>query len=1253
LVVTTQHKIRFSLGGKYKMNKWIKFIALQVMFFIFTTGLQADITGTVYKDFNLNGVIDDDNVTKDLGVEGLTVSALCEDGTTPSDTTDANGTYTLTVDTAGDICRVEVDPTSKGLYAGANAAGSATLVTMVTDGDVHNVSLSSVANYCQTKPDVIMAAMPGYFDHGDSTPYGYGSLFKVPLPDQGDYFGDDSLATKRTTLLDVDDTGSVWGITYKKDAKEIFLASNIKRNVPLKGEQDSPKSVNPGIIYKYDIASEALSVFTTIPDVVTSEANTSLNERIYDDSAAEDSDDYDQPTRAYVARQGLGDLDISEDGTTLYTINLLAKELVSIDATTGSIVSSVAIPNPYTSSECNDTMVRPWGIKVKGTDIYMGSVCEDNIENDVGAVVQKYDGSSFTTIAQTNTLLFLRPEAWNAKNDIEKGDAFQNHNWADGNGIAQPMLTDISFTNKGDLVLGYTSRGSYNQNTELMGDIRKMCLESNGTYTDESTPEAPTSCESHMQTYKDDGQEFYEFYTGEFHRDYYHQEAALGTIVQIPGMTSILVAMIDGSEVWQPGSVVLMGNTFDENRSVNKRGAQGTIHSDEVDDGGEREPFGAKAGGMGDIEILCEMPPIEVGNSVWSDENKDGIQNPGEPVMVGVEVNLTYNGTLIGSTTSDANGYYYFGGPNNVNLIDDNTIESGKEYNLSIALTEVGAKIPTTANVNANADDTIDNDAVLYDNSAVITFTTTTHNEHSLDFGFKYPATLVGHLYEDKDGDGIQNNSDENLSNITVTAVDALGVTHTTETNASGDYVFTMISLGDVTVDINESDDDFPSGAAQTEGTNPTTLTIVEGDNTEENNGFTTSHSVKGHLYDDANENNTQDVEESNLSGITVTITDANGTVHTVTTNTKGDFTAGGLALGDATVDISISEIGADTRQTEGDDPTTVTIEAGVNTEENNGFYIPSSVTGHLYNDTNRNGVQDDGESDMADITVTVTDSDGVEHNVETDENGDYLVTLLPAGSTTVDINQSDEDFPVGATQTEGTDSTTLTLGSGANTEENNGFNVPATLVGHVYKDIDADGTQNGSDSDWEDINVTVTDAGGTTYSVLTGADGNFTFTTLGTGDAKVEITRPTGYLQSEGTNPTTVTIETGTNTEENNGFYEAGILVGHIYDDLDSNGTQDAGENDLKDIKVTITDSDGVEHVVYTGTDGNFTATDLSLGDATVNIDTTATSMLNGSTQTEGTNPTTVADIASGRNEEENNGFHLLENLFTKSQHT
>ncbi|MEP3969544.1 MAG: hypothetical protein ABJM08_11075, partial [Nonlabens sp.] len=73
------------------------------------------------------------------------------------------------------------------------------------------------------------------------------------------------------------------------------------------------------------------------------------------------------------------------------------------------------------------------------------------------------------------------------------------------------------------------------------------------------------------------------------------------------------------------------------------------------------------------------------------------------------------------------------------------------------------------------------------------------------------------------------------------------------------------------------------------------------------------------------------------------------------------------------------------------------------------------------------------------------------------------------------------------------------------------------------------------------------------------------------------ETTLPTGAVQTEGTDPTTVTVVAGTTvTEEDNGFNTPGTIEGVVYDDVNGNGTQDAGEPGLANVDVEITDSNG-----------------------------------------------------------------------------
>lgn len=162
-------------------------------------------------------------------------------------------------------------------------------------------------------------------------------------------------------------------------------------------------------------------------------------------------------------------------------------------------------------------------------------------------------------------------------------------------------------------------------------------------------------------------------------------------------------------------------------------------------------------------------------------------------------------------------------------------------------------------------------------------------------------------------------------------------------------------------------------------------------------------------------------------------------------TDANGDYNATGVSEGDASVDIDESTLPAGSVQTEGTDPTTVTVTAGQdNTEENNGFIAPGTLRGHIYHDENGNGTQDSGEINVPNITVNVIDANGTVHTVETNATGDYIVTGLSHGNAVANIDDNDPDIPAGAVQTEGDDPTTnvLIIGGQNNTEENNGFNV-------------------------------------------------------------------------------------------------------------------------------------------------------------------------------------------------------------------
>ncbi|PQJ20981.1 hypothetical protein BST94_04815 [Nonlabens xylanidelens] len=487
--------------------------------------------------------------------------------------------------------------------------------------------------------------------------------------------------------------------------------------------------------------------------------------------------------------------------------------------------------------------------------------------------------------------------------------------------------------------------------------------------------------------------------------------------------------------------------------------------------------------------------------------------------------------------------------------------------------------------------------------------------------GFNTPGTIEGLVYDDVNGNGTQDAGEPGLSGVDVLITDEDGNAQTVTTDANGAYTAIVVAAGDATVDIDETT--LPTGAVQTEGTDPTTVTVVSGTTVpEEENGFNTPGTIEGLVYDDVNGNGTQDAGEPGLSGVDVLITDEDGNAQTVTTDANGAYTAIVVAAGDATVDIDETTLPTGAVQTEGTDPTTVTVVSGTTVpEEENGFNTPGTIEGLVYDDVNGNGTQDAGEPGLSGVDVLITDEDGNAQTVTTDANGAYTAIVVAAGDATVDIDET--TLPTGAVQTEGTDPTTVTVVSGTTVpEEENGFNTPGTIEGLVYDDVNGNGTQDAGEPGLSGVDVLITDEDGNAQTVTTDANGAYTAIVVAAGDATVDIdetTLPTGAVQTEGTDPTTVTVVSGTTVpEEENGFNTPGTIEGLVYDDVNGNGTQDAGEPGLSGVDVLITDEDGNAQTVTTDANGAYTATVVAAGDATVDID--ETTLPTGAVQTEGT---------------------------------
>ncbi|HDZ7520448.1 TPA: carboxypeptidase regulatory-like domain-containing protein, partial [Staphylococcus aureus] len=474
----------------------------------------------------------------------------------------------------------------------------------------------------------------------------------------------------------------------------------------------------------------------------------------------------------------------------------------------------------------------------------------------------------------------------------------------------------------------------------------------------------------------------------------------------------------------------------------------------------------------------------KIGNYVWEDTNKNGVQELGEKGVGNVTVTVFDNNTntKVGEAVTKEDGSYLI--PN---------LPNG-DYRVEFSNLPKGYEVTPSKQGN---NEELDSNGL----SSVITVNG--KDNLSADLGIYKPKYNLGdYVWEDTNKNGIQDQDEKGISGVTVTLKDENGnVLKTVTTDADGKYKFTDLDNGNYKVEFTTSEGYTPttvtSGSDIEKDSNGLTTTgVINGaDNMTLDSGFykTPKYNLGNYVWEDTNKDGKQDSTEKGISGVTVTLKNENGEVlQTTKTDKDGKYQFTGLENGTYKVEFETpsgytpTQVGSGTDEGIDSNGTSTTgvIKDKDNDTIDSGFYKPTYNLGdYVWEDTNKNGVQDKDEKGISGVTVTLKDeNDKVLKTVTTDENGKYQFTDLNNGTYKVEFETPSGYTPTSVTSGNDTEkdsnglTTTGVIKDADNMTLDSGFyKTPKYSLGdYVWYDSNKDGKQDSTEKGIKDVKVTL-----------------------------------------------------------------------------------------------------------------------------------------------------------------------------------
>ena len=220
--------MKFYLG---KIPKLYNVIWLFMCFMMLSIiDVNAQVSGTVFKDFNANGTKENSGTFNELGLSGVVVKATKPDGSVLTVTysgggssTNSTGEYTVTLGTLGQI-RLEFVMPDNLSFASTGPTGGTTVI--FPTGATQNLAVNYPEDYCQPIPKIATIC---YVSNNASVSTSSATVlwedvaeFTTGTPNTlGNFMPHADLATQAQT-------GSIYGLAYHKSSKSLFASAFVK-----------------------------------------------------------------------------------------------------------------------------------------------------------------------------------------------------------------------------------------------------------------------------------------------------------------------------------------------------------------------------------------------------------------------------------------------------------------------------------------------------------------------------------------------------------------------------------------------------------------------------------------------------------------------------------------------------------------------------------------------------------------------------------------------------------------------------------------------------------------------------------------------------------------------------------------------------------------------------------------------------------------------------------------------------------------